>query len=94
MSEVRTRTIIVANRQGLHLRPAYALAELAKRFRSRIRLVKEDREANVSSLLDVMTLGAACGARLSLVAEGDDAELAIEALAALLEKDFDAPEGP
>jgi phosphotransferase system HPr (HPr) family protein len=63
-------------------------ARLARQFQSRIELVRDDRRVEASSIIDLLTLGAAQGTELILVAEGDDAEEAVEALAKLVESGF------
>ena len=83
-----TRVIVIRNTQGLHARPADMFARLARQFQSRIELVRDDRRVEASSIIDLLTLGAAQGTELILVAEGDDAEEAVEALAKLVESGF------
>jgi phosphocarrier protein HPr len=83
-----TRVIVIRNTQGLHARPADMFARLARQFQSRIELVRDDRRVEASSIIDLLTLGAAQGTELILVAEGDDAEEAVEALARLVESGF------
>jgi phosphocarrier protein HPr len=83
-----TRVIVIRNTQGLHARPADMFARLAKQFQSRIELVRDDRRVEGSSIIDLLTLGAAQGTELILEAEGDDAEEAVEALAKLVESGF------
>jgi phosphotransferase system HPr (HPr) family protein len=63
-------------------------ARLARQFQSRIELVREGRRVEASSIMDLLTLGAAQGTELVLEAEGDDAQDAVEALAKLVESGF------
>jgi phosphocarrier protein HPr len=83
-----TRVIVIRNSQGLHARPADMFARLARQFQSRIELVREGRRVEASSIMDLLTLGAAQGTELVLEAEGDDAQEAVEALAKLVESGF------
>jgi phosphotransferase system HPr (HPr) family protein len=80
-----TRKIVIRNAQGLHARPAEKFARLAMQFQSRIELVREGRRVVASSIMELLTLGAAQGTELILEAEGPDAEEAVEALAKLVE---------
>jgi phosphocarrier protein HPr len=80
-----TREIVIRNAQGLHARPAEKFARLAGQFQSRIELVREGRRVEASSIMELLTLGAAQGTELILEAEGPDAEEAVEALAKLVE---------
>ena len=83
-----TRVIVIRNSQGLHARPADMFARLARQFQSRIELVREGRRVEASSIMDLLTLGAAQGTELILEAEGDDAQEAVEALVNLVESGF------
>ena len=83
-----TRVIVIQNSQGLHARPADMFARLAKQFQSRIELVREGRRVEASSIMDLLTLGAAKGTELVLEAEGEDAQEAVDALASLVESGF------
>ncbi|WP_437625546.1 phosphoenolpyruvate--protein phosphotransferase [Sorangium sp. So ce1151] len=67
---------------GLHARPATALVEVAKRFRAEIAVRHGEKTANGKSLVALLGLGAVGGARLTVVAAGDDAAAALEALGA------------
>jgi len=83
-----TRVIVIRNSQGLHARPADMFARLARQFQSRIELVREEQRVEASSIMDLLTLGAAQGTELILEAEGPDAEEAVEALTKLVESGF------
>lgn len=85
-----SRTIVIQNEQGLHARPAEMFVRLAQQFQARIELVREDRRVEATSIIDVLTLGAAQGTELVLEAVGDDAQEAVEALARLVEDGFSA----
>jgi phosphocarrier protein FPr/phosphocarrier protein len=76
--------VILPNPSGLHARPASALASLAKRFQSDIRLLRADSEANAKSIVGIIGLGAEHGDALRVKASGGDADQAVRALAALL----------
>jgi phosphocarrier protein HPr len=61
---------------------------LASTFDAKIELIKEGRRVSATSIIDLLTLGAAQGTQLTLEAEGPDAPQAIEALADLVENGF------
>ncbi len=82
------RKIQVLNKLGLHARPAAMLVQMASRFRSEIRLRKDEVEANAKSILSVMMLAAEVGSFVIVKAEGEDEEQAAEALAKLFEDKF------
>jgi phosphocarrier protein HPr len=60
-------------------------AQAAARFRSEVRVAKDDREANAKSVLSVLTLDCHRGDTLTITADGEDAEQALAELVALVE---------
>lgn len=85
------RTVVIASRVGLHARPAAVFVKAAAEQPVRVTIRKGDIvPVDAASILAVMTLGAEQGDEVTLAAEGDGAEEALEALAALLETDLDA----
>ncbi len=85
---VAERKIEVINKFGLHARPAAMLSQRASKFKSEITLHKDNIEANAKSILSVMMLAAEVGSFITVKAEGEDAEEAVEALAKLFEEKF------
>ena len=81
------RETIVGPEAGLHARPAAQFVKRAKEFTSEIVVIKGQREANAKSSLKIMTLGAKKGDEITIRAEGDDAEEAVEALVELISQD-------
>ena len=78
----------VRNENGLHARPSAVLVQTLKPFAAKINVENLDRgttPANAKSTMKVVALGASKGARLRFVAEGEDAQQAIEALAKAFE---------
>ena len=82
------REVTIANKNGLHARPAAEIVKNTARFKSEITLVRDDMEVNGKSIMGVMMLAAEFGSTLLLRAEGPDAEEAVAALAALVEGRF------
>jgi len=78
-------TLTIMNDVGLHARPAARFAKAAAAFTADVRLRRDGQEANAKSLLSVLTLGIASGDSFELVAEGEDADQALTALAQLVE---------
>lgn len=78
----------IANELGMHLRAAAAFAKLADRFTSDVTLVCDEESANGKSIIAIVTLAAAKGSRVQIVADGNDADDAVAALVALIENRF------
>jgi phosphotransferase system HPr (HPr) family protein len=81
-------TLTVHHEVGLHARPAAVFVRTAKQFCSAIKVTHGEREANAKSILSVLALGVDQGAVITLCAEGEDADQALEALEALVEDNF------
>jgi phosphocarrier protein HPr len=91
--ETISREVVVANRQGLHARPADLLAREARRWQSRIELVADSQRVDGKSILDVLTLAAEAGTRLVVEATGPDAREALEAIGSLFDRNFNEHAG-
>ena len=79
------RSVRIANKNGLHARPAAEIVKAAAKFKSDITIVRDDLEVNGKSIMGVMMLAAEFGAELSLRATGPDAAEALTAIASLIE---------
>ncbi len=86
-AEVR-RTVRVPNRYGLHARPAAEFVKIATRFHSEVYVGKEDLEVNGKSIMGMMMLAAEFGSEIVIRATGEDAQDAVSALVALVERGF------
>jgi phosphocarrier protein len=84
---------MVANRLGLHARPAAEFVKLSSRFDSEITLEKEGLAVNGKSILGVMMLAAEYGSRLRIRARGEDAARAVEQLSRLVSTGFGERDG-
>ncbi len=81
------RTVTIANRVGLHARPAAELVKLAARFRADVKLSKDDLTVDGKSIMGVMMLAAEHGSSIIITIEGSDEEEAMATLAGFLETD-------
>jgi phosphotransferase system HPr (HPr) family protein len=88
-ADTLAREVVVSNSQGLHARPADALAREARKWQSRIELVADSQRVDGKSILEVLTLAAEAGTRLVVEATGPDAREALEAIGGLFERNFD-----
>jgi phosphocarrier protein len=82
------RSVRIANRNGIHARPAAEIVKVAAKFKSEIVLVRDDLEVNGKSIMGVMMLAAEFGSTLVIRAAGEDADGAVEAIAACIANKF------
>lgn len=82
------RVVKIVNQLGLHARPSAEFVKLASQFRSQVLVSRDAMRVNGKSIMGVMTLAAECGSELTIRVEGDDAEVAADALAGLVSRGF------
>ncbi|MBL7555063.1 MAG: HPr family phosphocarrier protein [Bdellovibrionaceae bacterium] len=85
MAEVKK---VLLNKEGLHARPAGALAKAAAGFKSKIELQFNQKRVNAKSSLSLMTLGLSHNSEFTILADGEDSEQALKTLADLVDKEF------
>ncbi|MDD5864467.1 MAG: HPr family phosphocarrier protein [Firmicutes bacterium] len=81
------KEVVVRCESGLHNKQATYFVQKANEFDSSIWLESGSRKMNAKSLLGIMSLGVVTGSTVTLSAEGADAEAAVNALDALLQRD-------
>jgi phosphocarrier protein len=78
----------IVNKLGLHARAAAKLTRVAGGFTSEVFLTRNGRRVNAKSIMGVMMLAAGKGSRITIEANGADAEGALAALARLVAERF------
>ncbi len=78
----------ILNKLGLHARASAKLTQLASSFASEVWMSRNGRRVNAKSIMGVMMLAAGKGSRITIEAEGPDAEAAIAAMLALIAEKF------
>ncbi len=78
---IARRAVETEDAFGLRMRTAAEFICLAGQFRSDVWVIHEGRRYNGRSMRDMLAMVAECGSRMELLAEGPDAEAALEALA-------------
>lgn len=84
-----TQEVIIKNKMGFHIRPAQLFSEKANQFKSDIK-IKTDIgiETDGKSILGLMTLGCEQGSKITITANGEDEDKAIEVLVELVKNGF------
>ncbi|WP_018131817.1 HPr family phosphocarrier protein [Effusibacillus pohliae] len=84
-----TREVTIENAEGFHVRPAQQFVHTAGRFAATIYVINEKGvKVDGKSILGLMTLGLAKGAKMTIQADGADEREALEALTQLVESKF------
>ena len=83
-----SKEVVVRCESGLHNKQATYFVQKANEFGCSIWVESGSRKMNAKSLLGIMSLGVVTGSTIMLVADGSDAEAAVNALEALLQRDI------
>ena len=79
----------ILNKRGLHARAAAKFVTEAGRFRARIEVERNGQTVSGRSIMGLMMLAAGPGTDISVRAEGEDAEAALDAIRKLVENKFE-----
>ncbi|MEE8459233.1 MAG: HPr family phosphocarrier protein [Phycisphaerales bacterium] len=90
MSNTASAIVTIANKLGLHARPATLFAEMASGVEADIKVRRCDYGDAVDgkSIMQMMMLAATTGTEIEITAAGNDASQAIETLVKLVESGF------
>jgi len=86
------KEVVIKNKLGLHARAAVKFVNLANRFSSSVRIIKDAMEIDGKSILGILTLAASQGTRIVLRVSGEDEKEAMKALVTLINNKFDEGE--
>ena len=70
--------ITIMEKNGLHMRPAKVLCQVAAEYKCKVSLLTGNTAANAKSLLNVLGAGIKQGMNIEVVCEGEDEEQALE----------------
>lgn len=88
-----TRTIRVGSSSGLHARPASLFTQAVAASGIPVTIAHgEASPVDAASILMVMAQGIGQGAEVTIASEADGADAVLDQLAAMLERDLDAPD--
>jgi phosphocarrier protein len=78
------KEIILKSTVGLHAKIASKLVQLATRYSVDVKLYYKDQIVDAKSILGLMSLAIPSGENIKLVANGEQAEIAIDEIVKLL----------
>ena len=82
------REFVILNQYGIHARPAAMFVKTASRFMCDVTVEKGDVRVSGKSIMGLMTLEASSGTKIKVLAEGDDAEQALDEIQKLIDLKF------
>lgn len=83
-ARIASEAILISNTAGLHARPAAVLANIAKKYRSEIVIVRGEDRANAKSVTALMGMDLRFNDKVNLVSTGPDAKEAVAELTSLI----------
>ena len=83
------KDIQVINQLGLHARASAKLVQLVCGYRSEVMMAAKGRDINAKSIMGILSGGIAQGSKITIEAEGPDAQEAVDELVDLIENGFD-----
>lgn len=84
-----TKTFKIANKQGLHARPAAMFVKASNQYQSDIWVTKDGEEVNGKSIMGLMMLAAEFGSEVEVSIDGEDAETAMGEIEQLITSGFE-----
>ncbi|ETT74451.1 phosphocarrier protein HPr [Bacillus mycoides] len=84
---MKEKTFKIIEKFGIHARPATRLVNKVGQYGAEIALQYNGKSVNLKSIMGVMSLGVPSGAEVTIVAEGNDAKEALEALEELIKSE-------
>ena len=83
-----TEEMVINNKLGMHLRPAQQFVQTVLRFSSNVHIDRNGHRINAKSIMGLLTLAAAQGAKIVVICDGDDAEEVMAAVRELVASGF------
>ena len=82
------RVVSIKNASGLHARPAGMFVKKAAEFKSTVEVIAKGKTVNAKSIMGIMSLGLGKGDELTISAQGEDEEAAVNTLVELIDSGF------
>ena len=80
-----SKSVVIKNEQGLHMRPAGLLAKELKSFDSDINLIFNGKKINAKSVMNIIAGCMKCGSEIVIECEGDYEQAALDKAVELIE---------
>lgn len=82
------KTVTVKNDAGVHLSPSLMIVKTAEKFRSEVKISRNEIEVDAKSIMALLMLEAAKGSVLTIKCNGPDEEEAINKIFDLIDSGF------
>jgi phosphocarrier protein len=85
---MHSREVDITNELGLHAKASAIFVRLANQFRASITVEVNGKRANGKSIMGLLMLAASRNTRIRIVAQGEDAQEALDSLSRLVSNKF------
>lgn len=82
------KEVRIVNETGLHARPASMIVKSCSEVKAKIELVLDGKAINAKSILSIISAGISYGDKITIKADGEDAQEAMDSLLKLFESGF------
>lgn len=82
------KKVMIINKLGLHARASAKIVSVCNHYKANVIIKFNNRYANAKSIMGIMMLSATQNSELTLIANGDDEENAINAIINLINNKF------
>ena len=89
---MQQKTVTVVNINGIHCRPSSAIVKVAMQFKSDLKAECASGNANLKSMIEIITLALHSGDEVTLSADGVDEGDALEAVCKAFVTHYDYPD--
>ena len=83
-----SETVVIRNKQGIHLRVASIIVQESNRFKSEIFIKRSNEKTNCKSILGLISMAIPCNQEVTLEIEGDDEKEAFQSMKETLSRDY------
>ncbi|MFH0948153.1 MAG: HPr family phosphocarrier protein [Elusimicrobiota bacterium] len=83
------KTLKIKNKLGLHARPASLFVQTTSKFKSNVKVLRDELEVDGKSIMGLMMLAAGLATELEVIIDGIDENEMLSAIENLIERKFD-----
>jgi phosphotransferase system HPr (HPr) family protein len=82
------KEFVIKNSLGLHTKPANEFVKRISKYKSSVKIFKDDEVADGKSILEILILAVSCGEKIKVVVDGEDEEEVMKVIEDLVENKF------
>jgi phosphocarrier protein len=80
--------LTVTNPKGIHARPSAMIVDTAGKMDATIQFLFGNEKIDATNIMDVLSMGAACGAEITVTVDGGDEQAAMQRMKEIFASNF------